>query len=139
MTATQDLPPFWRSALYVPVNQQRFVDKAHTRGADAVQLDLEDSIAPAEKDEARAMLPAAIDRVAGHDVDGVGPLAGGEALGVPGEHADAVPGGEQLGHEAPADVPGRPGDQDEGVGRHVPTCLSGVAAGRGDRPRPVSR
>lgn len=69
MTGRRPVPPFWRSALYVPVNQRRFVDKAHTRGADAVQLDLEDSIAPAEKDEARKLLPDAIDQVAGHGVD----------------------------------------------------------------------
>lgn len=62
-------PPVWRSLLYVPVNQRRFVDKAHTRGADAIQLDLEDSIAPAEKDDARTQLPDAVDRVAAHGVD----------------------------------------------------------------------
>ena len=26
--------PVWRSLLYVPVNVDRYVDKAHTRGAD---------------------------------------------------------------------------------------------------------
>jgi citrate lyase subunit beta/citryl-CoA lyase len=62
-------PPLWRSLLYVPVNQRRFVDKAHTRGADAIQLDLEDSIAPAEKDEARRQLPDAVERLAAHGVD----------------------------------------------------------------------
>ena len=34
----------WRSLLYVPANNQRFIDKAHTRGADAIILDLEDSV-----------------------------------------------------------------------------------------------
>jgi citrate lyase subunit beta/citryl-CoA lyase len=43
--------------LFVPVTAQRFVDKAHTRGADAIILDLEDAIAPNEKDAARAALP----------------------------------------------------------------------------------
>ena len=38
--------PVWRSLLYVPVNAERFVEKAHTRGADCVQLDLEDSVPP---------------------------------------------------------------------------------------------
>ena len=48
--------PVWRSLLYVPANNQRFIDKAHTRGADAIILDLEDSVPAAERDRARAML-----------------------------------------------------------------------------------
>jgi citrate lyase subunit beta/citryl-CoA lyase len=52
MTLTAE-PPVWRSLLYVPVNVERFVSKAHQRGADGVILDLEDSIPPAEKDDAR--------------------------------------------------------------------------------------
>jgi citrate lyase subunit beta/citryl-CoA lyase len=60
---------FWRSLLYVPVTSNRFVDKAHTRGADAIQLDLEDSVAASEKDEARRRLPAAVDRLVGLGVD----------------------------------------------------------------------
>jgi citrate lyase subunit beta/citryl-CoA lyase len=51
--------PNWRSLLFVPVTAERFVAKAHTRGADVIILDLEDSIPPAEKDVARAALPAA--------------------------------------------------------------------------------
>ena len=30
----------WRSLLFVPANNPRFIDKAHTRGADAIILDL---------------------------------------------------------------------------------------------------
>ncbi|MGQ0749444.1 MAG: HpcH/HpaI aldolase/citrate lyase family protein, partial [Betaproteobacteria bacterium] len=48
--------PVWRSLLYVPVNVERFVDKAHTRGADVIQLDLEDSVPPAEKANARKLV-----------------------------------------------------------------------------------
>jgi citrate lyase subunit beta/citryl-CoA lyase len=55
--------PVWRSLLYVPVNVDKFVDKAHTRGADCVQLDLEDSVPAAEKDAARLRVPAAAARV----------------------------------------------------------------------------
>ena len=51
--------PNWRSLLFVPATAERFVAKAHTRGADAIILDLEDSIPPPEKDAARAALPAA--------------------------------------------------------------------------------
>ncbi len=42
-----------RSKLYVPVNREKFVAKAWTRGADVIILDLEDSIAPADKASAR--------------------------------------------------------------------------------------
>jgi len=60
----------WRSLLYVPANNQRFIDKAHTRGADALILDLEDSVPAAERDGARAMLAAsaASARQSGADV-----------------------------------------------------------------------
>lgn len=62
--------PAWRSILYVPANAPRFIDSAHRRGADAIQLDLEDSVPPAEKAAARAGLRQAAARVgqAGADV-----------------------------------------------------------------------
>jgi len=49
-----------RSLLYVPVSSERFLAKAHERGADAIILDLEDGVAPAEKDAARARLNDAV-------------------------------------------------------------------------------
>lgn len=52
-------PPVWRTLLYVPTNASKFVEKAHTRGADAIQLDLEDSVPGSEKERARSMLPEA--------------------------------------------------------------------------------
>jgi citrate lyase subunit beta/citryl-CoA lyase len=52
--------PNWRSLLYVPVTQRRFVEKAHTRGADVVILDLEDAVAPGEKAAARGLLAEAV-------------------------------------------------------------------------------
>jgi citrate lyase subunit beta/citryl-CoA lyase len=55
--------PLWRSLLYVPVNVEKFVDKAHTRGADCIQLDLEDSVPAAEKEHARSLVEAAAARV----------------------------------------------------------------------------
>ena len=55
--------PVWRSLMYVPVNVEKYVDKAHTRGADVIQLDLEDSVPPAEKDRARTLVQAAAARV----------------------------------------------------------------------------
>lgn len=51
--------PIWRSMMFVPVNVAKYVEKAHTRGADAIVLDLEDSIAPDDKEEARKMVAAA--------------------------------------------------------------------------------
>ena len=42
-----------RSLLFTPANSARKIDKALTSGADAVILDLEDSVAPTEKDNAR--------------------------------------------------------------------------------------
>jgi citrate lyase subunit beta / citryl-CoA lyase len=56
--------PSWRSLLFVPVTSERFLAKAHTRGADALILDLEDSVLPAHKAEARSALAAAVPRVA---------------------------------------------------------------------------
>src|SRR5437016_4619827 len=54
----QDLP-VWRSLLFVPVTQERFVMGAARRGADAIILDLEDSVAPSEKERARNLVPEA--------------------------------------------------------------------------------
>jgi citrate lyase subunit beta/citryl-CoA lyase len=55
--------PVWRSMLFVPVNVDRFVDKAHTRGADAIILDLEDSVAAGEKENARSRVMQAAEKV----------------------------------------------------------------------------
>ena len=55
--------PVWRSILYVPGNVPKFIDKAHERGADCVLVDLEDSVQPAQKPEARAMLPETLKKV----------------------------------------------------------------------------
>ena len=49
-----------RSKLFIPVNREKFIAKAWTRGADCIILDLEDSIPPAEKSAARKMVKDAI-------------------------------------------------------------------------------
>ena len=49
-----------RSLLYVPASSERFIARAHERGADAIILDLEDAVVPAEKAAARARLAAAV-------------------------------------------------------------------------------
>jgi len=55
--------PVWRSLLYVPANVPRFIEKAHTRGADAILLDLEDSVPASEKAAAREAVAAAAAQV----------------------------------------------------------------------------
>lgn len=52
--------PLWRSLLYVPANNSKFIDRAHVRGADGIILDLEDSVPVAERDGARLMLAQSI-------------------------------------------------------------------------------
>lgn len=47
-----------RSYLFVPGNRPERYAKALAAGADAVIIDLEDAVAPADKDSARASLPA---------------------------------------------------------------------------------
>lgn len=59
----------WRSLLYVPADVERFVAKAGTRGADAIILDLEDGVAPANKAAARSALGAAVPALAGAGAD----------------------------------------------------------------------
>jgi len=54
----------WRSLLFVPTLEERFVAKAAIRGADAIILDLEASIAATRKEEARQALPGAVARLA---------------------------------------------------------------------------
>ena len=49
-----------RSLLYVPAHSERFIAKAHERGADAIILDLEDAVPEAEKSAARDRLAATI-------------------------------------------------------------------------------
>ena len=56
--------PARRSSLILPINVPRFVERAHLRDADAIVLDLEDSVPPAEKASARKLIPEAIRQVA---------------------------------------------------------------------------
>ncbi|MCS4504779.1 CoA ester lyase [Arhodomonas aquaeolei] len=63
--------PGWRSLLFVPADNERLLEKAGRRGADACILDLEDAVAPERRPAARAALPTAIARLA---ADGVAVL-----------------------------------------------------------------
>ena len=49
MKITKDKNNIWRSQLYVPANNSKFIKKAHMRGSDAIILDLEDSLTEREK------------------------------------------------------------------------------------------
>ncbi len=62
MALRSDLP-VWRSLLFVPVIARKFVDGAASRGADAIILDLEDSVPPGEKPRARTLLQEAAEIV----------------------------------------------------------------------------
>lgn len=53
-----------RCMMFVPINNPRFVEKAWTRGADAIILDLEDSVPMSEKERARALVRETIPKVA---------------------------------------------------------------------------
>jgi citrate lyase subunit beta/citryl-CoA lyase len=78
--------------MFVPVLAERFIAKAHTRGADALILDLEDSIIPAKKTEARAAIAAAVPRVAQNGADVVVRINRPLELAVPDIAAAVMPG-----------------------------------------------
>ena len=60
----------WRSILFVPAVSDRFAESALRQPADALQIDLEDSVGPDQKDLACERLPGIADRFAhaGYDV-----------------------------------------------------------------------
>jgi citrate lyase subunit beta / citryl-CoA lyase len=51
-----------RSWMFVPGNRQRFIDKAKGSKADAILLDIEDGVLPAEKAEARRMIKGSLNK-----------------------------------------------------------------------------
>jgi citrate lyase subunit beta/citryl-CoA lyase len=55
--------PNWRSLLFVPIIREKFVASAHTRGADAIILDLEDSVPEEEKQRGRELIASAAKEV----------------------------------------------------------------------------
>lgn len=61
--------PVWRSMMFVPTVNEKFIEKAPGVGADAIILDLEDSIAASEKDRARAAVAGVAERLAGQGLD----------------------------------------------------------------------
>lgn len=69
----------YRSLLFVPAHKPHWVDKALATGADAVVLDLEDSVPADLKDRARAMVPESVTRIRRRD-ERVGVLVRPNAL-----------------------------------------------------------
>jgi citrate lyase subunit beta/citryl-CoA lyase len=55
--------PVWRSLMFVPVTAEKFVRTGADRGADAIILDLEDAVAPSQKEHARTLIAGAIPQV----------------------------------------------------------------------------
>jgi citrate lyase subunit beta/citryl-CoA lyase len=53
-----------RSWMFVPGDRQRMIDKALTLPVDAIMMDIEDGVAPAEKENARRQIAASLDDVA---------------------------------------------------------------------------
>lgn len=56
----------WRSMLFVPAAAPQRWERAHTRGADALIVDLEDSTQPEAKAAARAQAASAVKHLAAH-------------------------------------------------------------------------
>ncbi|MEE8438211.1 MAG: CoA ester lyase [Micropepsaceae bacterium] len=54
-----------RSWIFVPGSRQRMIDKALGFNADALMFDIEDGVAPDEKETARAQIAAVLDKCAG--------------------------------------------------------------------------
>lgn len=61
--------PVWRSMLFVPVTVEKYVERAAERGADALILDLEDSVPLVEKPRGREALQDAAATVAKNGAD----------------------------------------------------------------------
>ncbi|HEX3574937.1 MAG TPA: CoA ester lyase [Rhodopila sp.] len=61
--------PVWRSLMFVPVTAEKFVRTGADRGADAIILDLEDAVAPSQKEHARTLIAAAIPQVSRSGAD----------------------------------------------------------------------
>jgi citrate lyase subunit beta/citryl-CoA lyase len=53
-----------RSWMFVPGNRQRMIEKSLGVAVDAIMMDIEDGVAPAEKDSARQQIAACLDQVA---------------------------------------------------------------------------
>jgi citrate lyase subunit beta / citryl-CoA lyase len=62
-------PHVWQTLLFVPAHQEKYLLSAIKHKPDAVILDLEDSVSPEEKDQARAVLAKHQGMLAKHKID----------------------------------------------------------------------
>jgi citrate lyase subunit beta/citryl-CoA lyase len=74
--------------MFVPGDRQRMLEKALALPVDAIMMDIEDGVAPAEKDTARRQIGATLDQVAAK-------LAGGPAFRTPARYVRV----NAIGHE----------------------------------------
>lgn len=88
--------PIWRSMLFVPAHVDKFIDSAHTRGADAYLLDLEDSVPLAHKASARSKLAAAVQSVSQSGAAALVRINGAPELIAEDLHAAIIPGVRAL-------------------------------------------
>lgn len=63
--------PGWRSLLFMPADARRLIEKAGSRGADAIILDLEDAVAADSRPAARAGLAGMLALLAGQEATAV--------------------------------------------------------------------
>lgn len=85
------MPRPYRSILFVPGHKPAWADKALRAGADAIILDLEDSVPDGLKDEARAVVAESIGRLRAADPDvGLGVRVNGLATRQTGTDLEAV-------------------------------------------------
>ena len=59
----------WRTVLFVPANKPKYLASALKIKPDAVQLDLEDSVSDAHKQEARTFIKSACQQLKSHGID----------------------------------------------------------------------
>lgn len=64
-------PEIWRSILFVSPLSERHIEKAPGSGADAIQLDLEDAVAPDLKTKARSAMGDAVAKLRSEGVENV--------------------------------------------------------------------
>jgi citrate lyase subunit beta / citryl-CoA lyase len=88
--------PVWRSMLFVPVTVEKYVERAAERGADALILDLEDSVPLAEKPRGREVLQEAAATVSRNGADVVVRINRAWRLAIPDIEAAVSPAVQAL-------------------------------------------
>ena len=83
--------PVWRSQLFIPATSERFIAKGPEVGADALILDLEDSVAARAKASARASAPDVVRGFAARGIDTLVRINRPWRLAVPDLEAVVIP------------------------------------------------